>query len=221
MSVVWSPRLAGALAVVLAVPSASPAADAGRATLHVSREGAGAAGVEVALMAANLGKVSLGTTNGQGDVSFALSAANLGKAKVETVTEECATRRRVWLLGPGGELPPAEQGCRRRRAGFFLWGDDSRVSFPSVAAGNPYFKPAVGLMAGGAALTLFGLVSKKNICGGENLGPSCNETRKGVLVVGVAALAGGAVLWKLGQGKAAAELAPVPGGIALQGRVKF
>ena len=71
-------------------------------------------------------------------------------------------------------------------------------------------------------LTIYGLVSKKNICGGQDLGPSCNERRTGILVAGLVITAGGVALWKFGKNRSAVgEAVFVPGGVMIRQRIGF
>src|SRR4029079_2329330 len=217
------------LAVSLALPCAAADAPATATVLNVSSGSAPLADLEGALNDANTGKVTLGRTNAQGDLTLALSAANLGKARVQVVAEECPKHGRVWLVGPGGQLPPAPSGCKRRILGAFWWGTP-RVSIDlmgGVVAGSgggllhaP--KLPLAITAVGGVLTIFALVSKKNICGGQDLGPSCNETRTGVLVAGLALTAGALALWHFGRNRAAVgEVAAVPGGVMVRQRIRF
>lgn len=214
------------LAVSLAMPCV--AADSGGTVLNVSSGGAPLADLEVALNAANTGKVSLGRTNAQGDLALALDAANLGKARVQVVSEDCPKKDdRVWLIGPGGQLPPARSGCNRKVLGAFFWGTP-RVSVDLLAGvvaqgGGPrYPKVPLAITAVGGVLTLYGLVSKKNICGGQDLGPSCNERRTGILVAGLVITAGGVALWKFGKNRSAVgEAVFVPGGVMIRQKIKF
>ncbi len=228
--------VASSLAVVLAFPvDALLAAEAGSVEFAVTKNGAPDAGVEIALNAANLGKVALGTTGSEGSASFALSAANLGKARVEVVTEECPTADRVWLVGPGGQLPPETEGCKRRAAGGFFWGqshisvDVARGTVVARAGETAKTGPSgrtlgLALVGVGAAVAIFGFATKSKEAGVTDCateGQSACSTRTGVGIAGLAiAAAGGYVLYR--NSHSSAEITfPAGRGIGLQGRIRF
>jgi hypothetical protein len=214
------------LAASMAVPCAAADTPAGNTVLNVTSGGLPLAGLEIALDAANTGKVALGRTDAQGDLALALDAANLGKARVKIVSEECPKGdRRLWLIGPGGQLPPAGSGCDRNVVGSFAWGSP-RVSvdlLAGVAEGGPRSsKLPLAITALGAGLTIYGLVGKKNVCDGQSQDPGCEQTRTGVLVAGIVLTAGGIALWRFGKNRSAVgELAFVPGGVMIRQRVGF
>ena len=230
----------GSVALVLAFAMAVPlngiavADSGGQVQLSVSKNGAPDAGVEVALNAANLGKVALGTTDAQGGASFALDAANLGKARVQVITEECKDRDRVWLVGPGGEMPPESKDCRRRAAGAFFWGASKLsvdVSRGAVATAGETGKRGVStrtlgvaLVAVGGAVAIFGFATKSKEPGVTDCateGQSACSTRTGVGIAGLAiAAAGGFVLYKSGHSSAEVTF-PAGRGIGLQQRFRF
>lgn len=216
------------LAASLATPAVAADSVAAGTVVNVSSGGAPLAGLEVVLSAANTGRVSLGRSDAQGDVTLALNAANLGKARVQVVSEDCPGKDdRAWLIGPGGQLPPAPSGCNRKVLGAFFWGAP-RVSVDLMAGvaapgGGPrYAKVPLALTAVGGVLTIYGLVGKKDVCGGQDLGPSCNERRTGILVAGLVLTAGGVALWKFGKDRSAVgEAVFVPGGVMVRQRIGF
>ena len=214
------------LAASLAAPGAAADAPTGNMVLNVTSAGAPLADLEVVVNAANTGQVTLGRTDAQGDLTLALDAAKLGKARVKVVSEDCPNKdNRIWLIGPGGQLPPATSGCDRNVVGAFVWGSP-RVNVDLLAgvdqAGPRSSKLPLALMAAGAALTIYGLVGKKNVCDGQSQDPGCEETRTGVLVAGIVLTAGGIALWHFGKNRSAVgELAFVPGGVMIRQRVKF
>jgi hypothetical protein len=121
------------------------------------QDGAPAPGVSVVLEIANQGKVNLGTTDAQGQTSFALDVANLGKVQVEIVVEDCPADDIVHLLGPGGQLPPERDECKRRRVGVFWWGKARAITVDVTrgtltVTGGGVGKAVVIGGAGGAAL---------------------------------------------------------------------
>ena len=92
------------------------------------------AGADVALVLANMNKVSLGKTDVQGNLPSpfdlangggtpALDLANLGKVELHAEVEECEDgSRQVYLVGADGKLPPPPKKCKRRRlGGVFFW----------------------------------------------------------------------------------------------------
>jgi hypothetical protein len=88
-----------------------------------------------------MNKVSLGKTDEQGktmptpDVGAAasgnpaLNLANLGKVELHAEVDECVNgKKQVYLVGPGGQLPPPSKDCKRHRlAGSFFWGQAAQV----------------------------------------------------------------------------------------------
>lgn len=220
------------LAASLALPCAAADSGTGTAVFNVTLNGAPVAGLEITLNVANTGKVPLGRTNARGDVTFALDAANLGTARVEVVSESCRPQERVWLVGAGSELPAPPNGCTRRVVGAFSWGD-AHVSVDlmgPVAAvpeastpGPPPPKFGLAIAAVGGVLTIFTLLSKKEVCSVEAFGQSCsNETRTALLVAGLGLTAGGLALWHFGKRRqAVGELVPVPGGVMVRQKVRF
>jgi hypothetical protein len=227
--------VATSLAVVMAAPvDGLLAAEAGRVQFDVTKNGTPDAGVEIALNAANLGKVALATTDPQGGATFALDAANLGKARVEVVTEECPTGDRVWLVGPGGQLPPETKECKRRAAGGFFWGSSHLsvdVARGKVVASSGETKSAssnrtlgLALVGVGAAVAIFGFGTKSKEPGVTDCateGQSACSTRTGVGIAGLAiAAAGGYVLYR--NSHSSAEIAfPAGKGIGFQERIRF
>jgi hypothetical protein len=228
----------GVVASVVALAMAIPvdgvmAAGAERVQLVVTKGGVPDAGVEVALNAANLGKVALGTTDSQGGVSFALDAANLGKARVQVITDECPTRDHVWLVSPDGQMPPEAKDCKRRVAGAFFWGN-TRLSV-DVARGTVTAtgeKPkggsnktlGIALLGVGGAVAIFGFATKSKEEGVTDCateGPSACSTRTGVGIAGlVIAAAGGFVLYK--SSRSSAEITfPGGRGFGIQQRIRF
>jgi hypothetical protein len=220
------PALAGILIFCLAWPAqAAWAAPAGAVEVAVTKEGAPAAGVELALFAANLGKVPLGTTDARGDSSFALDVANLGKVPVEVVADQCPDGDRVYLVASGAQAPEAGEDCKRRVVGVFTWGDARRLGVdlasgalavepraPSpVASGggaNPHAKTSLIIGGTGLAILVGGLVIKKNKYPDSGLSCSQAPSQCGVntalVLLGTAALVGGGVYYYLGQNKTAA-----------------
>jgi hypothetical protein len=154
----------------------APAATAPAAGQQVTlaANGAPLAGADVALVLANMNKVSLGTTDSQGKTSPALDLANaapgnpgldlanLGKVELHAEVDECANgKRQVYLVGPGGQLPPPAANCKRHLlAGTFFWGATSTVVLDTVlntlvARGGP-------IVAGGAARPANGTGTQAN-----------------------------------------------------------
>jgi hypothetical protein len=228
--------VASSLAVVLAAPvDGLVAAEAGSVQFDVTKNGAPDSGVEIALNAANLGKVALATTDSRGGAAFALDAANLGKARVEVVTEECPTHDRVWLVGPGGQLPPETKECKRRAAGGFFWGqshvsvDVSRGTVVARAdeaskSGRSSRTLGLALVGVGAAVAIFGFATKSKEPGVTDCateGQSACSSRTGVGIAGLAiAGAGGYVLYRNSHSSAEITL-PAGGGIGFQERIRF
>jgi hypothetical protein len=214
------------LAASLAAPCAAADTPAGNTVLNVTSAGSPRADFEIAFNAASTGMVTLGRTDAQGDLTLALEAANLGKAPLKVVSEECPSRAgRLWLIGPGGQLPPAASGCDRNVVGAFAWGSP-RVSVDLLAGvvegGSRSSKLPLALTLVGAGLTIYGLVGTKNVCDGQSQDPSCEQTRTGVLVAGIVLTAGGIALWYFGKNRSAVgELAFVPGGVMIRQRVRF
>jgi hypothetical protein len=106
------------------------------AKLAVKSDDAGLAGADVALVLANMNKVSLGKTDAQGNVPSpfdlangaragipALELANLGKVPLHAEVDDCEDgSRQVYLVGADGKLPPTPPKCKRRRlSGTFFW----------------------------------------------------------------------------------------------------
>lgn len=228
--------MAMGLAILLAVPADGlMAADAGggRLDLSVTKNGAPDAGVEIALNAANMGKVALTTTDSAGNASFAFTAANLGKAQVQVVTEQCPTGDRVWLVGPDGKLPPEGKDCKRRKAGAFVWGETAHLNIEIPGAAAPTSGPnggsgkalGIGLLAGGAVLAVVGFGTQKNDF--PDSGFTCDEApsqcskRTGLGVAGlVVAGAGGFLLYR--NSRARTDLLfPAGGGWGIRQTIQF
>jgi hypothetical protein len=115
-----------------------------------------AAIVDIRLYTPAINGTTIGTTNQQGAATLDfLKIANAGKigAKYAATTERCADRDRILLNSDDGVLPPAEQGCKRRRAGGFVLGQDAILNIkiggpalpPMDASGGR--RPGVGLTA--------------------------------------------------------------------------
>ncbi|MBI1874088.1 MAG: hypothetical protein HYZ58_08840 [Acidobacteria bacterium] len=140
--------------------------------LRVQNKGVPAQGVEVALYAANQGKVSLGATASDGSLDFALSAANLGKVQVDVIVDECPDGSRVQLVAPGGPLPPADDKCRRRRLGAFRWDRARRIVIDVTGGvtvtGGGLSGAVIGGIAGGAGAAVVAAVA----AGGGSAGSS-------------------------------------------------
>lgn len=135
-------------------PHAAPADR--RIGLSVEKNGAPLGGVEVALHAANQGKVDLGVTASDGSLDFAISAANIGKVSVDVVVEECPDGIRVHLIAPRGQLPPEQDKCTRHVIGAFRWDRVSRVVINvagdlTVTDAGMSAAMKFGLIGGGAA----------------------------------------------------------------------
>jgi len=232
-----SGSVAVATAFVMAVPvNGLVAADSGRMDVAVTKGGAPATGIEIALNAANMGKVALATTDAQGKASFALSAANMGKARVQVVAEECPSGDRVWLVGPDGKLPPEQTGCSRKVAGVFIWGEATRLSVDvargtAVAADSEAShksatsnrKLGLALVGAGAAVTIFGLATKskeEGVTDCSTQGESACSTRTAVAVAGLAiAAAGGFILYR--NSRSSAAITFPAGGVGIQQRIRF
>jgi hypothetical protein len=140
--------------------SAAPAEATGQ-QITLAANGSPLAGADVALVLANMNKVSLGTTDSQGKTSPALdlanaapgnpalNLANLGKVELHAEVDQCVNgKQQVYLVGPGGQLPPVAANCKRHRlAGTFYWGATTAVVLDTilntlVAQGPPI--PAAG-----------------------------------------------------------------------------
>jgi hypothetical protein len=131
--------------------------------ITLAANGAPLAGADVALVLANMNKVSLGTTDTQGKTSPALdlanaapgnpalNLANLGKVELHAEVDECVNgKQQVYLVGPGGQLPPPPANCKRHRlAGTFYWGVTTAVVLDTVL--NTLIAQAGPALAGGAA----------------------------------------------------------------------
>jgi hypothetical protein len=147
---------------------AAPAAATGQ-QITLAANGSPLAGADVALVLANMNKVSLGTTDSQGKTNPALdlanaapgnpalNLANLGKVELHAEVDECVNgKRQVYLVGPGGQLPPAPANCKRHRlAGTFFWGATSAVVLDTVlnslvASGGPVIGGGAARQANGA-----------------------------------------------------------------------
>ncbi|GAC1661034.1 MAG: hypothetical protein NVS9B4_12740 [Candidatus Acidiferrum sp.] len=108
-------------------------------------------GADVALVLANMNKISLGKTNEQGEQASALDLANasataaapaldlanLNKIPLHAEVDECEDgTKQVYLVGPNGTLPPPRKNCKRKRlAGEFFWGKAQRIAL-DVARGT-------------------------------------------------------------------------------------
>ncbi|GAC1661041.1 MAG: hypothetical protein NVS9B4_12750 [Candidatus Acidiferrum sp.] len=126
---------------------AAPANSSQQITL--AEDGKPIAAANVALVLANMNKISLGKTDEQGKtdpaldlangvigggkpdpaLASALKTANLGKVELHAEVDECANgNKQVYLVGPDGKLPAPGKDCKRRRlAGTFKWGQSSEV----------------------------------------------------------------------------------------------
>jgi hypothetical protein len=148
-----SPALLSAASAPAKPQEQAPAATSPQISL--ADNGNPIAAANVALVLANMNKVSLGTTDDQGKTSPALdlananpgnpalNLANLGKVPLHAEVDECSDgNKQVYLVGPGGKLPPPGRNCTRKiLSGTFFWGQTSRVLL-DVARGT--------LLTGGA-----------------------------------------------------------------------
>ena len=130
----------GPIFLVLTLPLQAAMPAAGQ-QITLAENGTPIASADVALVLANMNKVSLGKTDAQGktnpaldpanrgDANSALSLANLGKVELHAEVDECGNgTRQVYLVGPGGKLPPPTQDCKRHSlAGTFIWGATTDV----------------------------------------------------------------------------------------------
>lgn len=104
----------------------------------------------------------------------------------------------------------------------------TQAAVQTPSRGNPYKKPAIGLLAGGAALLVAGLVQNRGAEVSSNAigtSVSVNETggsKTALEVLGVCAMGGGAGLWFWGENKQTHPEAVFGlGGLKLQMRVGF
>jgi hypothetical protein len=117
-------RLAAAVLSALLALAAPLAAEDAPFQITVTQEGVPDASVTVTFELATVGKVNVGTTDGQGQLAFALNAVNVGKnVRLEVVVDDCPAEGgdAVYLLEANGELPAANPDCKRKRVGFILW----------------------------------------------------------------------------------------------------
>jgi hypothetical protein len=121
---------AAVLSAVLAAPAAPLAAEEAPFQIMVRQEGVPDADVEVTFIQATQGKVNLGTTDVQGQLSFALDALNVGKrVRIQVVVDDCPEEGQdaIYLVEPNGQVPGKKPNCERRDAGFLWWGDARRI----------------------------------------------------------------------------------------------
>jgi hypothetical protein len=176
---------AAVLSAVLAAPAAPATAEEAPFQVTVVQEGVPDANVEITFALATQGKVNVGTTDTQGQLSFALDAVNVGKrVRIEVVVDDCPAEGRdaVYLVAPDGQLPAKQPDCERRDAGFLLWGDARRivvdVRLGTLTAKNGgiskvvLFGVPVAALVGGAAV----------IGGGSNT-PATTSTPTGTTTV--------------------------------------
>lgn len=150
-------------------PAAAPAQQ-----ITLAANGAPLAGADVALVLANMNKVSLGTTDDQGKTSPALdlanaapgnpalNLANLGKVELHAEVDQCVNgKQQVYLVGPGGQLPPPAANCKRHRlAGTFYWGATTAVVLDTIL--NTLTTQGGPVLAGGAARPANGGAAQAN-----------------------------------------------------------
>jgi hypothetical protein len=174
-------RFAAIALSALIAPATAFAAEAAPFGVTVLQGGAPDPSVTVTFALATVGKVNLGTTDAQGQLSFALDAVNLGKVRIEVVVDDCPAEAQdaVYLLGPDGQLPAENADCKRRRAGFFWWGKARRivvdVGLATLTAQNGRFGKAA-LIGGPAAAVIGGVALASGGTGAPATTPTSNTT---------------------------------------------
>jgi hypothetical protein len=123
--------------------SSAAAAPSNATSVALENNGQPISGADMALVLANMNKVSLGKTDPKGapptspfdlanggGASVGLDLANLGKVPLHAEVDECEDgSRQIYLVGPGGQLPPPPKHCKRKRLdGDFYWGKPQQVA---------------------------------------------------------------------------------------------
>lgn len=106
----------------MALPAAQDPPTVMKVTLNIS--GSPLSGMELVLQLAEKGKVSAGTTNGNGQLN--LNLTHMPKVLVEVSEEECPAPEgtHVLITQPGAK---PDDRCTRRAIGSWMWGNGTNL----------------------------------------------------------------------------------------------